>query len=528
MPYKQSEVQELKIYVDKGHDSVVVPIFGYPTPFHISTLKNLSSSVEGDYTYLRLNFFHPGVTVNKAGTSSASEVLFPNPDSIYIKEITYRATNVKEAGEISAPSTNLSLAFKYIKDMQKEYKEKEQEEKEKEGMVKQDSLILSNNKNNPRLKDLYMRPSTTQKRTPGTLEAHNNGFLYTSIRGEKIEILFNNIKHAIFQPCDHEIIILIHFHLKHAIMFGKKKYTDIQFYTEVGEVITDLGKHNRGGDRDDMIAEQAEREMRRKLNAAFKAFIEKVEGLTNNSVSFEKPFRELGFHGTPHRSMVLLQPTPSCLVNVTEQPPFIMSLDQIELVHFERVSFSLKNFDMVFIFKDYTKKVVMITSIPMKQLDQIKEWLNSCDIKYTEGLQSFNWQKIMKTIVDDPEGFFDNGGWTFLEPDSDSEAQEADDDISDEEDDAYEPTDSESGEEESDDDSEYSESDEDESESSSGSGSGSDSEESGKDWSELEEEARREDAQASDDDSERENKKRKKPLVQSKQNGASAAKKPRK
>ena len=39
-------------------------------------------------------------------------------------------------------------------------------------------------------------------------------------------------------------------------MFGKKKNIDIQFYTEVGEVITDLGKHNRGGDRDDFIAEQ--------------------------------------------------------------------------------------------------------------------------------------------------------------------------------------------------------------------------------------------------------------------------------
>lgn len=120
---------------------------------------------------------------------------------------------------------------------------------------------------------------------------------------------------------------------------------------------------------------KAEREMRRKLNSAFKSFIEKVETLTNNQVSFEKPFRELGFYGTPHRSMVMLQPTPSCLVNVTEQPPFILTLDQIELVHFERVSFSLKNFDMVFVFKDYTKKVVMITSIPMKQLDQIKEWL---------------------------------------------------------------------------------------------------------------------------------------------------------
>ena len=25
----------------------------------------------------------------------------------------------------------------------------------------------------------------------------------------------------------------------------------------------------------------------------------------------------------------------------------------------------------------------------------------------------------MKTINDDPEGFFDNGGWSFLDPESD-------------------------------------------------------------------------------------------------------------
>ena len=44
---------------------------------------------------------------------------------------------------------------------------------------------------------------------------------------------------------------------------------------------------------------------------------------------------------------------------------------------------------------------------------------SSCDIRYSEGIQSLNWAKIMKTIVDDPEGFFDNGGWTFLDPESD-------------------------------------------------------------------------------------------------------------
>ena len=44
---------------------------------------------------------------------------------------------------------------------------------------------------------------------------------------------------------------------------------------------------------------------------------------------------------------------------------------------------------------------------------------SSCDIKYTEGIQSLNWSKIMKTICDDPEGFFESGGWSFLDPDSD-------------------------------------------------------------------------------------------------------------
>ena len=42
----------------------------------------------------------------------------------------------------------------------------------------------------------------------------------------------------------------------------------------------------------------------------------------------------------------------------------------------------------------------------MSILDHVKEWLNSVDIKYTEGIQSLNWTKIMKTITDDPEGEF--------------------------------------------------------------------------------------------------------------------------
>ena len=44
---------------------------------------------------------------------------------------------------------------------------------------------------------------------------------------------------------------------------------------------------------------------------------------------------------------------------------------------------------------------------------------SSCDIHYTEGVQSLNWSKILKTITDDPQAFFEQGGWSFLEPESD-------------------------------------------------------------------------------------------------------------
>lgn len=63
----------------------------------------------------------------------------------------------------------------------------------------------------------------------------------------------------------------------------------------MGEITTDLGKHQHMHDRDDLYAEQMEREMRHKLKSAFKNFIEKVETLTKEELEFEVPFRDLGY-----------------------------------------------------------------------------------------------------------------------------------------------------------------------------------------------------------------------------------------
>lgn len=126
------------------------------------------------------------------------------------------------------------------------------------------------------------------------------------------------------------------------------------------------------------------------------------------------PFRELGFTGVPFRSNVLLQPTTDCLVHLSDPPFLIITLSEIEIAHLERVQFGLKNFDMVFVFKDFHRPPIQINTIPMSQLDNVKDWLDSVEVAFTEGPVNLNWSMIMKTVNEDPAEFYRNGGWSFL------------------------------------------------------------------------------------------------------------------
>lgn len=87
------------------------------------------------------------------------------------------------------------------------------------------------------------------------------------------------------------------------------------------------------------------------------------------------PFRELSFEGVPIRQNVRLQPTTECLVHLSDPPFLVVTLADIEIASLERVQFGLKQFDMVLIFKDFTKTPLHINSIPSAQLDDVKNWL---------------------------------------------------------------------------------------------------------------------------------------------------------
>ena len=112
-------------------------------------------------------------------------------------------------------------------------------------------------------------------------------------------------------------------------------------------------------------------------------------------------------------------PAVNALVELTEPPWFVCPLNDIEVAHFERVVMGLKNFDMVLVLKDFTQKPVQVSAINVQHLDALKTWLDSCNVKFYEGPANLNWTQIMKHINEiGLEGFYDDGGWKFLNSES--------------------------------------------------------------------------------------------------------------
>jgi hypothetical protein len=83
--------------------------------------------------------------------------------------------------------------------------------------------------------------------------------------------------------------------------------------------------------------------------------------------------------------------------------PFVLSLDDIEHVHFERVHFSSKSFDMVVIMKPGTvpkgsEEFQRISAIPMNKLDMIKMWL--MDVLGRVGVTSWTlWRFVVTSTL---------------------------------------------------------------------------------------------------------------------------------
>ncbi|SCU95344.1 LADA_0G15082g1_1 [Lachancea dasiensis] len=480
-----TNVRDLRVHVDWKNQTIILPIYGRPVPFHINSYKNGSKNEEGEYTYLRLNFHSPGI----GGISKKNEELpyEDSPDHQFVRSISLR----------SKDGDRMSDVFKQIADLKKEALKRDQERKLLADVVEQAKLLENKSGRTKRLDQIFVRPSPDAKRVPGTVFIHENGIRYQSpLRTDsRIDILFSNIKNLIFQPCKGELIVIIHVHLKTPILMGKKKLQDVQFYREASDMAVDETgngrrsnmKFRRYGDEDELEQEQEERRKRAALDKEFRYFAEAIADASDGLVDLDTTFRELGFQGVPSRSAVFCMPTRDCLVQLVEPPFLVINLSEVEICVFERVQFGLKNIDMVFVYKDFSKPVTHINTVAIEEIELLKSWLTDVDIPFAVSTINLKWSTIMKSMQDDPHQFFLEGGWSFLVAGSDDEgSDESEEEISEYEASDDDPSDESAVSEEED----YSE---DMSDGGSDDASADESEEEGEDWDELEKKAARAD-----------------------------------
>lgn len=434
--------------------SFILPISVFAVPFHINTLKNIIEQEEGEYTVLRFMFIAPGQITGKK-----KDTPFEDPNATFFRGLNFWSTDQEHMHDI----------YKLVTDLKKAVLKREQDLAEEADVVDQAQLIELRAKRPVEMLDISVRHSFNGKQLASDVEIHQNGLRYqSSLKSNQrigspsffliescyqhivwanrtafrrpatrqTDVLFNNIAHLFWQSCDQESIATLHIHLKSPIFICKKKAKDLQFYREASEAaFEETGNRKRhrndnGWDEDELESEQEERVKPAELDKHFKLFAEKIADALEDRVIVDSPVRELGFQGVPFRANVLMQQTTDCLIHLVKPPFLFINLANVEVAHLERIKYGLKDFDLAFIFKHFTKAPVHMcvrnrwrilsktwhififhgtadllalakkSTIPSGQLQYVKEWLDSCDIPFSEGPVNLHWQAIMKTVTD--------------------------------------------------------------------------------------------------------------------------------
>lgn len=100
-----SNVQPNQVKVDMASECVLLPLFGNPVPFHISTIKNVVLPDPDNATLLRINFYTAGMALGKEAPANMSK-LVPKyaPYASFIRELTFRSLDGHNLVQVSRDS----------------------------------------------------------------------------------------------------------------------------------------------------------------------------------------------------------------------------------------------------------------------------------------------------------------------------------------------------------------------------------------------------------------------------------------
>eukprot|EP00392_Amoebophrya_sp_AT5.2_P004705 g4713.t1 len=433
----KSQLREPRVLIDTHKNAVLLPINGVLVAFAIKVVKSMSvSQDETDKYCLRIVFYTPGgggasfddfpeippqwrngAVARRNGAGADDEDDDERPAAAAAQNQPYKGKRlfIKELTFKAAEGRNFENVAAKFKDAQKQQRASEQEQEALAGIVEQEPLKLLYQRQPPCLRDIHVRPILTSRKASGRLEGHLTGLRFIAPRNEFLDILYSNIAHAVFEPCLDSVNTVLHFNLKHEIVVNKKRTKNVQFFCEVLNMTEDLSGKKPLSFGDERQEEERERTMVNKINQVFRQFIEHVHKLMveqKSRLQFEYPYQNLKFRGVHHRSNVVMMPTIACIVALQEWPAFCLPYKDIELAVFERFTMELKEFDLIFIPKDYRAPVVKISAIPNREYgERIKSILSHQGIVWYTYDQQMRWPELMKQVISDIRaGDFQEGG----------------------------------------------------------------------------------------------------------------------
>lgn len=401
------------------------PICGVATPFHISTISKTDVKAEGSRFTLCVSFH----ALQEANISYKL-----NRTKVFLKELNYASS--KDV------FTEVQIA---IQGVQQRIKNEDAVRKRNATSAGSGKLIVVPNA--LRLPQIKMRPPIVvgrqNKGCVGNLELHQNGLRFSFLGGAPVDLLFDNVKHVIFQPAVNSISVIYHVTLKKPIELGRKSATEIQFVAEVMES-SEAASGVRRSYEEEVNAEERDEARVRETNKQFITFARAVE--EKSKIKTQLPTSKFAFDGVHTRAMTTFKGSREVLWAISDWPAFTQSVEEVEVVSFERVVPGGSTFDMSLIMKDYNKPVITVSSIPKAHFDILKDWCLAARLYYMESTVNPNWRVTMKEIRDDPEWdpWQPGAGWSVLNNEANDEEDEENTDTESDDSTYYEEEDEES------------------------------------------------------------------------------------
>jgi nucleosome binding factor SPN SPT16 subunit len=115
------------LQVDQKNEAVLLPIYGSLVPFHIATIKSVSSQQDGGHSYIRIIFNVPGAGF---GPNDMPSQKFPR--AIYVKEVSFRSNDTRHSNQV----------VQLIKTLRRQVAQRESEKAERATLVVQERLQI--------------------------------------------------------------------------------------------------------------------------------------------------------------------------------------------------------------------------------------------------------------------------------------------------------------------------------------------------------------------------------------------------